>query len=311
MHIAAGCRPCIHLCMAEIDQTDWTLVRSFLAVAESGSLSAAARKLHVSQPTLGRQIRQMEASLGASLFLRRPRGFELTDAGQSILPAAQRMQEAMTEIALTVAGRDSETTGTVRITASEVVAHHIMPALITQIRATYPGISVDLVASDRSDNLLFREADIAVRMYRPEQLEIVTRKIGEMQLAVCAAKSYLERRGRPTTPEEMLDHDLIGYDQSELILRGMRELGWPATRDWFATRCDNQNVYWELLKSGCGIGFGQQSLIATTPEVEMLEIGVEIPTLPVWLAAPQAVRHMPRISVVWEQLVLGLKSFVS
>ncbi|MFY0682236.1 MAG: LysR family transcriptional regulator [Thalassovita sp.] len=297
--------------MADLDRTDWTLVRSFLAVAESGSLSGAARVLHVSQPTLGRQIRQMETTLGVSLFVRQPRGFDLTEAGQSILPAAKRMQGAMNEIALTVAGQDTQTTGSVRITTSEIVAHHIMPGVIAKIRATHPGIAIDLVASDSSENLLFREADIAVRMYRPQQLEIVTRKLGNMHLAVCAAKSYLELRGRPRSAQDLLEHDLIGYDQSEQILRGMRDLGWPATRDWFATRCDNQNAYWELVKSGCGIGFGQQRLIQLTPEIEELDVGVEIPPLEVWLAAPQTLRQTPRISAVWDLIAEGLKPFVS
>ncbi|CUH64722.1 HTH-type transcriptional activator CmpR [Thalassovita gelatinovora] len=297
--------------MADLDQTDWALVRSFLAVAELGSLSAAARQLGVSQPTLGRQIRQIETDLGAGLFTRQPRGFDLTEAGQSILPAAKRMQEAMNDIALTVAGHDTTTTGTVRITASEVVALHYMPGIMANIRAALPGVCIDLVASDRSDNLLFREADIAVRMYRPEQLEIVTRKLGEIRLGVCAARSYLDRCGRPQTAQEMMDHALVGYDQSELILRGMRAMGWPATRDWFATRSDDQNVYWELIRAGCGVGFGQQRMIAVDPEVELLDIGVEIPPLPVWLAAPQAVRHTPRIAAVWDQLSEGLAPFIS
>ncbi|WP_323780979.1 LysR family transcriptional regulator [Thalassovita sp.] len=297
--------------MANLDQTDWALVRSFLAVAELGSLSAAARKLGVSQPTLGRQIRQIETDLSAVLFTRQPRGFDLTEAGQLILPAAKRMEEAMNDIALTIAGRDATTTGSVRITASEVMALNYLPGIVANIRAALPGICIDLVASDSSDNLLFREADIAVRMYRPEQLEIVTRKLGEVRLGVCAARSYLEQHGRPETAQEMMDHALVGYDHSELILRGMRAMGWSATRDWFATRSDDQNVYWELIRSGCGVGFGQHRMIAADPDVELLNIGVEIPPLPVWLAAPQAVRHTPRIAAVWDQLSEGLAPFVS
>lgn len=297
--------------MDGLTQIDWTLVRNFLAVAETGSLSAAARRLHVSQPTLGRQMKQMEADLGVTLFLRQPRGLSLSEAGQAMLPAARRMQEAMSEIAMTVAGRDTETAGTVRITASEVVAQQILPGVIAQIRAQHPEIAIDLTATDSSDNLLFREADIAIRMYRPEQLEIVTRKLGDMQLAVCAAPPYLKPHPRPETPEDLMRHALVGYDESELILRGMRDLGWPATRDWFATRCDSQNTYWELIKAGCGVGFGQRWLIDQTPGVERLDLGLEIPALPVWLATPQALRNIPRISTVWQALETGLRPFIS
>lgn len=297
--------------MENLDQTDWALVRSFLAVAEQGSLSAAARQLGLSQPTLGRQIKQMETDLGVTLLIRQPRGFDLTEAGQAILPAARRMQDAMREIALAVAGRDAGTSGTVRITASEIMALNYLPDIVADIRDALPGITIDLVASDRSDNLLFREADIAVRMYQPQQLEIVTRKLGEVQLGVCAATSYLQKHGRPETVQDMMDHDLVGYDQSELILRGMRDLGWPATRDWFTTRCDDQNAYWQLIRSGCGVGFGQRNMIDADPLVEALDIGVTIPPLSVWLAAPQALRHVPRIAAVWDRLSDGLSPFVS
>lgn len=297
--------------MDDLTHIDWTLVRNFLAVAETGSLSGAARRLGVSQPTLGRQMKQMESDLGVTLFLRQPRGLALTEAGQAMLPAARRMQEAMSEIAMTVAGRDTETNGTVRITASEVVAQQILPPIIAQLRIDHPGITVDLTATDQSDNLLFREADIAIRMYRPSQLEIVTRKLGDLKLAVCAADSYLARHPRPQSAENLLHHALVGYDQSDLILRGMRDLGWPATRDWFATRCDSQNTYWELIKSGCGIGFGQQWLIDQTDGVQRLDLGVDIPPLPVWLAAPQALRNIPRISTVWKALETGVSPFIS
>lgn len=297
--------------MASLDQIDWTLVRNFLAVAEQGSLSAAARQLSLSQPTLGRQMRQMETELGVTLFLRQPRGFALTEAGQMILPAARRMQQAMSEIAMAVAGRDSETGGTVRITASEAVSMHILPSILARLRAAHPEIHLDLVATDDSDNLLFREADIALRMYRPEQLEIVTRKLGALEIGTCAADSYLNTHGTPSAPEDLMEHAMVGYDQSELILRVMRGLGWPAKRDWFATRCDCQNTYWELVKAGCGIGFGQRWLIEKTEGVQLLDLGVEMPHLPVWLATPQAIRKIPRISVVWEALEEGLRPFVS
>ncbi|MEC8041576.1 MAG: LysR family transcriptional regulator [Pseudomonadota bacterium] len=299
--------------MDNLTHLDWTLVRNFLAVAEAGSLSAAARQLRVSQPTLGRQMKQIEQDLGVTLFLRQPRGLALSEAGRTMLPAARRMQEAMSEIALTVAGRDTEARGPVRITASEVVAQQILPPILGQLRRHHPEITLDLTASDSSDNLLFREADIAIRMYRPTQLEVVTRKLGDLQMAVCAAESYLQDRPMPHQPQDLLDQDhaLVGYDQSELILRGMRDLGWPATRDWFATRCDAQNTYWELIKSGCGIGFGQRWLIDQTPDVRRLDLGLEVPALPVWLATPQALRNIPRISTVWQALESGLRPFIS
>lgn len=286
-------------------------MQAFLAVAEGGSLSEAARHTGQSQPTLGRQIRQLEDELGATLFARHPRGLSLSDEGQAVLPLARTMRAAMQEIELTVAGRETDLTGSVRVTASQIVSHHILPPVIAGLRRDYPMISVDLVATDSTENLLFREADIAVRMYRPQQLEIVTRHLGNIQIGVCAARSYLDRHGRPDTVEELRRHGLVGYDRSELILRGMQELGIPATRDWFTTRCDDQTAYWELIRAGCGIGFGQRMLIDRDPEIEPLDFGFPIPPLPVWLAAPAATRRTPRVSVVWEALERGLSPFVS
>jgi DNA-binding transcriptional LysR family regulator len=286
-------------------------MQSFLSVAEGGSLSAAARLTGQSQPTLGRQIRQLEQDLDSVLFTRHARGLDLTEEGHAILAAARQMRDAMKQIELTVAGRESNLRGTVRVTASEIVSQHLLPPIIAQLRADYPMIQIDLIATDDTENLLFREADVAVRMYRPEQLDIVTRHLGDIQISVCAATAYLDHHGRPLCLEDLSQHTLIGYDQSELILQGMRALGITATRDWFAVRCDDQNAYWQLLRAGCGIGFSQKILIERAPEVEPLDLGIPIPPLPVWLAAPQATRRTPRVSVVWEALEKGLLPFVS
>ncbi len=289
-----------------IDMLDWSLVPAFLAVAETGSLSAAARKLGTSQPTLGRQIRQIETSLDLTLFARRPRGLDLTDSGAALLPHARQMAEAMTALALTAAGQTADVRGTVRLTASAVVAHYALPPIIAHIRRAEPLIQIELVASDSSDNLLFREADIAVRMYRSTQLDIITRHLGDLRLGVFASRTYLERRGWPRQATDLLDHDLIGYDRNDLILRHMRALGWPATREMFAIRCDSQTTYMALIQAGCGIGFAQVGIMGKDPEMVELQLGLDLPHLPVWLAAPQAMRNTPRIARVWNLLADGL-----
>lgn len=289
-----------------IDTLDWSLVRAFLAVADSGSLSAAARKLGTSQPTLGRQIRQIEASLDLPLFLRRPRGLDLTDSGAALLPHARRMAEAMNAFALTAAGQTEDLRGTVRLTASTVVAQYVLPPIIADIRRAEPLIQIELVASDSSDNLLFREADIAVRMYRSTQLDIITRHLGDLRLGVFASQAYLDRRGWPLQATDLLDHDLIGYDRNDLILRHMRALGWPATREMFTIRCDSQTTYMALIQAGCGIGFAQVGILGGLPDMVELDLGLDLPHLPVWLAAPQAMRNTPRIARVWDMLTDGL-----
>lgn len=290
----------------DIDRMDWSLIRAFLAVADTGSLSAAARRLGTSQPTLGRQIRQIELSLDLPLFLRRPRGLDLTDSGAALLPHARRMAEAMNAFALTAAGQTEDLRGTVRLTASTVVAQYVLPPIIADIRRAEPLIQIELVASDSSDNLLFREADIAVRMYRSTQLDIITRHLGDLRLGVFATRGYLDRRGWPRQATDLMDHDLIGYDRNDLILRHMRALGWPATREMFAIRCDSQTTYMALLQAGCGIGFAQVGIMGIVPDMVELDLGLDLPHLPVWLAAPQAMRNTPRIARVWDLLTDGL-----
>ena len=291
-----------------LTHADWSLIQSFLAVAETGSLSAAARHLDRSQPTLGRQVQSLEAQLGVSLFDRHARGLKLSEAGAQLLPMAEQMHSAMTAFSLAAAGQSQRLEGSVRITASVFASHHLLPPILADIRRKEPAIQLELVATDITENLLYREADIAVRMVRPEQMDLVSRYIGDVPLCFCAATSYLNRFGRPQVPEDLFHHDLVGFDANEQIIEKMREKGWPANRDSFATRCDLQSAYWELIRAGCGIGFSQVQVAEADPDVEILPLDVDIPVLPVWLAAPQAMRQTPRIRRVWDLLAEGLKT---
>jgi len=286
--------------------TDWSLIQSFLAVAETGSLSAAARQLGRSQPTLGRQIRELEQSLGGELFERHARGLRPNALGEQILPMAQRIREAVHEVALSAAGQTEKLEGSVRITASVFVSHYLLPALLAEIREAEPAIQLELVPSDSSENLLFRQADIAVRMYRPTQLDIVTRQVATIGLGIYAARSYVDRKGLPESAADLVNHDLVGYDSNDLIIREMRKGGLPVSRENFAVRCDNQAVYWELVRAGCGLGFSQRGVAGTDPDIVEVGLDIQLPSLPVWLAAHQAMRHSPRIRRVWDLLARGI-----
>lgn len=291
-----------------LSDLDWTLVRAFLSVAETGSLSGAARQLGQSQPTMGRHIKQIEETLAIRLFERQPRGLVLTEAGETLLEPAKIMREAFGQFRLRAAGQDAGITGTVRITASDVMARHVLPAIIARIRNAEPEIQIELVSTDASENLLFREADIAVRMYRSTQLDVITRQVASAPIGIYAAHSYLARAGRPVTAEGMMQHTLVGYDRDDRILQAMRQMGFPARRDWFAVRCDDQNTYWELVRAGCGIGFTQAVIGNADPTVDRLLPDLPLPDLPVWLAAPEAMRHTPRIRRVWDILEQELRA---
>ena len=295
----------------KLTDLDWSLIQAFLAVAETGSLSAAARTLGASQPTLGRQIKALEASLGAELFLRKPRGFELTDIGTALLAPAKTMREAMGQISLTAAGTSAQLAGTVRITASVATSMHHMPAIIARIREAEPQIAIEIVPSDAATNLLYREADIAVRMFRPTQLDLVTRHIGDLDLGVYAAHSYLAKHPPLTALTDFDRFDFVGYDQDTSIIDGMKALGLPATRDMFKTRCDDNTTYWELVRAGCGIGFGQKVIGDIDPLLAEIDLGIELPKLPIWLTAHEAMRQSPRIRRVWDILAKELEALLA
>ena len=290
---------------------DWSLVQAFLAVAETGSLSAAARATGQSQPTLGRHIRQLETQVGGPLFERHPRGVNLSALGRALRPGAEAMRDGARQVALAAAGRDERAAGPVRLTASVFVSVHLLPPILAGIRARHPEITLDLVASDRTENLLFHEADIALRMYRPEQLDMITRPLGELGLGLYATPGYLARHGTPETLVEVLAHDFIGYDRSDQIIRGFRAAGLEVSRDSFALRTDDQVAYWELVCAGAGIGVGQRAVADRDPRVARILPDAPLPRLPVWLTAHENLRHTPRVARVWDALAAGLSPFLS
>lgn len=285
-----------------MDSPDWTLYRSFLTVAETGSLSAAARALNLSQPTLGRHIADLEATLRITLFTRAARGLNLTDAGAAMLPAARLMRDAAAAIALQAAGRDPALHGTVRLTASRVVSHHLLPPMLADLRRREPGIEIELVPSDSTENLVFREADIALRMYRPTQNDVVTRHLCDLPVAIYAAKSLLDRHGRPADVGEFLKLDFVGFDRDDLILKTFASLGFPRRREEFRIRCDDQIVYWNLVRAGCGAGAAQCAIGDNDPAVERIAPFIPLPSLQIWLTAPEALRQTPRIRRVLDHL---------
>jgi DNA-binding transcriptional LysR family regulator len=289
---------------------DWALVQAFLAVAEQGSLSAAARAIGASQPTLGRQIKTIEEQLGTELFQRHEKGLSLTDAGAALLGPARAMREAAYTIELRAASNAVELEGTVRIAASVAVAQHHLPAIIANIRLKEPQIALEVAPSDESSRLHYREADIAIRMYRPTQLDLVTQFLGELELGAFAAKSYVARRGLPQEPSELLSHDIVGMDKSTQIIDGFRQAGFPVSRDWFSVRCDEQATHWALVRAGCGIGFGQRSVGLQDPDLLEIPLDLGLPKLPLWLTAHAAIRHSPRVGRVWELLAEGLREVV-
>lgn len=281
---------------------DWRLVRSFLAALDQGSLLGAARVLSASQPTIGRHIAELEAQLGVLLFERTGRGLLPTATALQLAESARAMDSAANELARNVSGLEPGISGTVRITASQPVACYVLPPILAQMRLALPDIQVELVASNAVSNLLRREADIALRMVQPDQASLVAKRIARVTLGTYAHRDYLRRRGTPKQPQDLLNHELVGSDRDEAILKGMTGFGLPVTRESFAFRCDDLIAYWEAVRAGLGIGFIADYLAATDRDVVAVLPMIKVPPIPIWLTVHREIRTSHRIRAVYDFL---------
>jgi DNA-binding transcriptional LysR family regulator len=281
---------------------DWALVRSFLAVLDAGSLMGAARKLQAQQPTLSRHVAELETQLGTPLFERTGRGVTPTAAALAITDAARQMESGAGSLARALAVKSEATTGTVRISTSQVAAAWLLPSVLAALQAEEPGIAIELVASNQISNLLRREADIAVRMVRPAQATLVARKLADLPIVACAHASYLQRAGKLGEPIDLLQHRLIGYDRDDLLLRGFAALGFAVTRESFALRTDDQVAYGRLVAAGAGIGFVAAYNIRHWPGVLPVLPMLQIPPLPCWLAVHREIRGSRLVRRVYDYL---------
>lgn len=289
-----------------METLDWSLIPSLLAVAQHGSLSAAARASGTSQPTLGRHVAEAEARLGLALFARTPRGLVPTEACEALLPAARAMAEAAHALTLAAAGREARLKGAVRLTASRIVSAHILPPILARLRAAEPEIEIDLSPSDRQENLLHREADVALRMARPVQPDLIARHLADLPMALYASPGLLARHGTPATRDELLALPFVGFDRDDTMLRLMASLGAPRRREDFALRCDDQLVYWQMVRAGLGLGGMPTAVGDADPAVTRLPPIVQLPPLALWICAPPGLRGTPRIARVWDFLVAEL-----
>lgn len=270
-------------------------------MSEAGSLAAAAKASGISQPTLSRHLAQLESLLGVRLFFRTSAGLTLTPEGAVVQSHAKAMAQAAAQVSF-AGGHTQEIGGTVRITASQIAATFLLPPMLARLQAAHPALQIEVVASDQTDNLLRREADLAVRMYRPTQNDLIARKVAELPIGIYAARSYVAAHGLPDSPEALGHHRVIGYDRSTLIIDGMRRMGMAVERSFFAFRSDDQVVCWRMVQAGAGIGFGQRSIGDADPALVPLWPELDIGAIPVWLTAHQELRMSPRVRLCFDHL---------
>ncbi|WP_339527004.1 LysR family transcriptional regulator [Pseudomonas sp. EA_35y_Pfl2_R111] len=285
-----------------MDKVDWNQLRAFLETAETGSLSAAARKLGQSQPTLSRQVAALELALGVTLFERVGKAMALTTTGRELLGHARVMGAAAHELGLAATGRSEEVEGVVSVATSDAVAAYLMPKILLQIRQAAPGIQVEVVASDGFSDLLRREADIAIRHVRPEQPELIGRLVRQSSACFYASESWVREHGVPRTAEEAVQHDFIGLDRAGHYLHHLHAVGLLLSSANFRSYADNSVTYWEMVRQGLGIGAIMEEIARETPGMVRVLEDVSPFQLPIWLVTHRELRTARRIRIVFDLL---------
>ena len=294
---------------------DWNRARAFLVTAEEGSLSAAAKALGMSQPTLGRQVDALESELNVTLFDRVGRRLVLTEAGLELLEHVRAMGEAASRVSLAASGQSETASGIVTVSAGEAFAGHLLPPVLAKLRAHAPGIAIDIVATDDQSDLLRREADIAVRNVRPEHPDLVARKISEMHGRLYAASAYIERMGRPMTLERLHACDFIAWNRRPEFRGRLATLGLELTPEHIRFVCESHLVQWEMVKQGLGVGVQAELIGAATPSVECVLPELAPVPFPIWLVSHRELHTSRRVRTVFdllaEELAQRVRAFSS
>jgi DNA-binding transcriptional LysR family regulator len=281
---------------------DWNRARAFLVTAEEGSFSAAARALDSAQPTIGRQVAALEQELGVTLFERVGTSLELTTTGVELLEHVRAMGEAATRVSLSATGQSSSITGTVCITASEIIAAYLLPPILRQLRVDHPGIDLEVVATNEPRDLHRREADIAIRNFRVSQPDLVARKIKDSNAHLYASPAYLERLGRVSSPKDLARAELFAFDRSDVMIDGLRALGLDVSRKQFPIVTSNHLVQWELCKEGVGICIVMEEIGDAEPRVRRVLPKMAPLPIPVWLVCHRELHTSRRIRLVFDRI---------
>jgi len=288
-------------------EISWDLIRSFRAVAQTGSASAAARQLGLTQPTLTRHIDLLEEALHLQLFTRGRAGMALTEHGARLVQEAGAMSDSATAFARRASGLEDTARGTVRISANEIFGALLLPGLLAPILHAHPGLQVELAVDNSAANLLRRDADIALRLFRPTQNDLVARKLADLPLGLFAHDSYLSQAGAPETPQALRDHSFIGFDREPGLIRAAAAVGLTLSPADFAFRSDSILAHIAAIRGGVGIGVTHAGLAARWPGVRRVLPDLALPALPLWLACHADVRFNARVRLTMDALARALR----
>ena len=289
----------------------WELYRSFLGVLREGSLSGAARALGVTQPTVGRHVAALEKSLGLALFTRSPAGLIPTEAAIGLRTYAEAMASTAAALERAAASQGAGVHGVVRVTASDVIGAEVLPPIIADLRERHPDLKVEMALTNRVQDLLQREADIAVRMVRPRQELLVARRIGQIEVGLHASPQYLAGHGTPRTPADLKHHALIGFDEVTPFIRAAGKSLPGLNRDAFAIRTDSDLAQLALVRSGAGIGMCQVALAKRGNALVRVLAKQYSLHMETWITMHEDLRNSPRCRVTFDALAAGLHRYLA
>jgi DNA-binding transcriptional LysR family regulator len=291
-----------------MDNLDWNQLKAFLETAETGSLSAAARKLGLTQPTLSRQVAAIEQRMGVTLFERVGKAMALTPTGLDLLEHARAMGTSAEALRLAATGRSQAVGGVVSVSATDVVAAHLLPPLVRQLREKEPGIAIEVISSNALSDLLRREADIAIRHVKPEQPDLIARFIREAAANFYASEDWVKVHGHPRHAEEAARLPFVGSDRSGQFLAYLCQHGLPLSEANFSCYADHSLAQWALVRHGMGIGAMMDEIARDTPGIIRVLDDVPPVRFPIWLVTHRELRTSQRIRVVFDALAQGLAS---
>ncbi|MFL6720456.1 MAG: LysR family transcriptional regulator [Sphingomonas sp.] len=288
----------------------WNHYRTFLAVIQEGSLSGAARRIGITQPTAGRHIEALERVIGARLFNRLPTGLSPTEPARRLLPHAEAMAVAASAIQRSASADAEDERGIVRLSAPELIGQEVLPSVLQPFCARFSGVIVELKLSNRNENVLRGDVDIAIRMARPAQEALIARRLGDVKLGLYAHRKYIGEFGTPDLPTDLRNHRLIGFDEDQQLLRAGDSGEPPPDRSMFGFRCDSGSMHAAAVRAGIGIGALHVNYAGNDADlVRVLEPSFTM-TREMWLVMHEAARSTRRIRLLFDHLNESLSAFV-
>lgn len=286
---------------------NWDDTRIFLALQREGTLRSAARVAGVDQATVGRRLAALEHALGATLFLRTSDGYVLTPAGESVLRSAEKMEKSANDLVRQAQGTDTRLAGEVKVTTTDTLALGFVIPAIARLHAEHPDVQVNLNTSTQMLNLARREADIAIRNQKPENPDLVARRLARWPVGLYASREYLAQRGEPNDNDAFAGHDLVMFQSHATANLPSTLVGLPIDAGRLAAAVNSSLMLRALIRMGKAIGEVPVPMAERDGLVRVLPDRERAKRYEVWLVTHQDLRHTARVRAMIDKIAEAFK----